>query len=250
MSALGYIKIVHTSDVHLGTDYTSLSPLRRRQRLIAEAFARVVDITVAERAHLFLIAGDLFDSNRPSDQAVSFVVEQLRRLPMPVVILPGNHDPYTPNSVYRRTEFTDLSQRVYIISQESGQVLSFPDMDLVVWGRPDTGKPRGYRPLEGIPPCDAYRWHVAVAHGHLLMPGMVTFSSYPIDVAELAGCGWDYVALGHWERFANVSQGDVCACYSGAPMSLIDGVSDSGYAAIVHLRDSEGVSIERRRVLP
>lgn len=246
-----HVKIVHTSDVHLDAYGSSSSPSgKQRRQLINQAFARVVDTAIAEQAHLFIIAGDLFDRPWPSDEAVAFAVEQLSRLSMPTVILPGNHDPYTSDSVYLRREFASIGPHIHIIQQAGGQLLTFPDLDLVVWGRPDTWQIPGYRPLEGIPPRDTYRWHVAVAHGHLLLPDRWGFTSYPIEVQELAGCGWDYVALGHWEQFADVSQGEVRACYSGSPMPLTAVVRDSGYVVLVDLVASAGVSIERRRVRP
>ena len=44
------------------------------------------------RVDLLLIAGDLFDHNRVSDETVEFARRELDRLRSAVVILPGNHD--------------------------------------------------------------------------------------------------------------------------------------------------------------
>ena len=52
-------------------------------------------------AELLAIAGDLFDHNRVPRVPASRLLAELAEPGMPVVVLPGNHDPLTPGSVYR-----------------------------------------------------------------------------------------------------------------------------------------------------
>ncbi|HEY5628525.1 MAG TPA: metallophosphoesterase, partial [Candidatus Limnocylindrales bacterium] len=58
------LRLLHTADVHLGARHTDLgdraAALRERQ---FAAFRASIDLALAERVDLFLIAGDLFDSN-------------------------------------------------------------------------------------------------------------------------------------------------------------------------------------------
>jgi DNA repair exonuclease SbcCD nuclease subunit len=53
-----------------------------------------------------------------------------------VVVLPGNHDPLTADSVYNRTAFADLP-RVRILGRgaPAGEQIAFAGLDLAVWGR-------------------------------------------------------------------------------------------------------------------
>ena len=57
-----------------------------------------------------------------------------------------------------------------------------------------------------------------MAHGHYHYPDDTEERSSPIRPHEIAEAGCDYVALGHWERFEDVSQNSVTAFYSGSPM--------------------------------
>ena len=64
--------------------------------------------------------------------------------------------------------------------------------------------------------------------------------AYPIDPAEIAGSGRDYVALGHWDVPSDASQGKVTAAYSGS-------ASRVGKIALVTLAAEDGarhVSVE------
>ena len=57
-----------------------------------------------------------------------------------------------------------------------------------------------------------------MAHGHFHYPDDTEERSSPIRPHEIAEAGCDYIALGHWERFEDVSQNGVTAFYSGSPM--------------------------------
>jgi class 3 adenylate cyclase len=210
-----------------------------RRRMIRHAFTRVVDAVVKEDVDLFLVVGDFFDSNRASDQAIEFAIEQLRRSTAPVVILPGNHDPYSANSVYRRVDFERECGNVRVVTSTKGARLTFADLDLALWGRADDGE-LPYAALEGLPPRGGERWFVGMAHADVLLPGRKPWASIHIRPEEIAAAETDYLALGHWEPFEDVSQNGVKAVYSGAPMPLTDGTNGAGYAAIAELGD-EGV---------
>ena len=89
------LTIIHTSDVHLESDTFGRGEAGQAyQRRIQGAFRGVVDLVCRKQADLFLIAGDLFDSNRVPESGVEFVNAELRRVPCPVVLIPGNHDCY------------------------------------------------------------------------------------------------------------------------------------------------------------
>lgn len=86
-------RLLHTSDIHLGCDYSG--------ELARQALRAVVDLGRACRADAMPLAGDILDHNRVPDSEVSFLIEQLACFDAPSVILPGNHDCYDAGSVYR-----------------------------------------------------------------------------------------------------------------------------------------------------
>ena len=80
------------------------------------------------------------------------------------------------------------------------------------------------------------RWLVAMAHGHFHYPDDTEERSSPIRPHEIAAAACDYIALGHWERFEDVSQNGVTAYYSGSPM----GASPARGQVAVNVIDLDG----------
>ena len=58
------LRLIHTADVHLGARHADLGEQAsaQRERQFA-AFKATIDLALAEKVDLFLVAGDLFDSN-------------------------------------------------------------------------------------------------------------------------------------------------------------------------------------------
>jgi DNA repair exonuclease SbcCD nuclease subunit len=228
--------------VHLESDtFGNTDEGRAYRRRIRAAFSRVVDIAAHERADLFLIAGDLFDSNRISEEAVRFALREIARVPCPVILIPGNHDCYDQRSVYKKTDFRTAGPHVHLLAEEDGSLLDFPDLGVVVWGRPVIDHDRHFRPLAGIPPRLGDRWHLALAHGYFSDEGEGSHRSSPISPGEISGSGWDYIALGHIHIFDDLSRGGVAACYAGTPAPLHLGSEDDGTVALVTLDPRTGV---------
>ena len=204
------IRIIHTSDTHLGDDWDPESAQR--------ALSAVVDGVHALNGDALLIAGDVFDNARISDAVLEFFVAEIDRAAVPTVILPGNHDLYDTASLYLRSPFANGPVNLHIITGTRGQTLSFPQLTLDVWGRAMDSHTPAFRPLAGIPAHRHGHWRVAMAHGHFHYPDDSEERSSPIHPREIAEANCDYVALGHWERFEDVSQNGVTAFYSGSPM--------------------------------
>ena len=208
--ALRKIRVVHTSDTHLG-DYWDPDAAHR-------ALSAVIDGVHELRAHALLISGDVFDNARISDAVLEFFVAQMARAAVPAIILPGNHDLYDHASLYLRGPFGDAPDNLHIIRGTQGEMLRFPELTLDVWGRAMDSHTPSFRPLAGIPAERNDHWLIAMAHGHFHFPDDTEERSSPIRPHEIAGAGSDYIALGHWERFEDVSQDGVTAFYSGSPM--------------------------------
>lgn len=221
MSLRRQIRIIHTSDTHLGDDWDPESAQR--------ALSAVVDGVRALRGDALLIAGDVFDNARISDAVLEFFVSEIARAAVPAVILPGNHDLYDSSSLYLRSPFANGPANLHIITGTRGETLSFPQLTLDVWGRAMDSHTPAFRPLAGIPAHRNGHWRVAMAHGHYHYPDDTEERSSPIRPHEIAEAACDYIALGHWERFEDVSQNGVTAFYSGSPMGA---VSSKDYIAV------------------
>ena len=75
------LRLLHTADVHLGARHADLgdAAAAQRERQFA-AFSASVDLALAEKVDLFLVAGDLFDSNTQPRRSVERVAAELARL--------------------------------------------------------------------------------------------------------------------------------------------------------------------------
>ena len=243
------IKIIHTSDVHLESDTFGKSEEGKAFRArIQRSFRKVVDRVIDERADLFLIAGDLFDSNRVPESGVEFVHQELARVPCPVVLIPGNHDCFDNRSIYKKVDFTAVGPHVYTLTREEGESIEFPHLDATVWGKGMVEHDYKFRPVAGVTPRLRDYWHIGMAHGYFVEDDSVQRSSLILP-EEVAQSGLDYLAVGHVHVFTDLSQGATKACYPGTPAPLHLGVNEGGSVVLAVLDPETGVSFSQQKIL-
>lgn len=237
------VRILHTSDVQLDAPFCFLGEKGQQHRQqLRDTFRRIVDMAIEKKFDLLLIAGDLFNDNRPHQTTIDFVTSQLGRLGIPACILPGNHDCYDDKSVYRRVRFPSN----VIVFTERPTICEFGNLALAVYGNAIQSQQAQVGPLRDLTRKGTMRWHVAMAHGNLVRPDIVD-PSRPIRPEEIASSGMDYVAMGDWHSFADYSQGRVKAFYSGAPEPTAMGQQGAGYVACVEIGE-DGVNVRKERV--
>lgn len=214
MTSYRDVVLVHSSDLHLGTD-SSFGPPGSADRL--SVLSEVLETATAVGADLLVLAGDTFDHNRQPSELLEQVARTMGEFPAPIVILPGNHDPLTSNSVYRRAELTDIPN-ICVLGLTVGEAAVFPRLGLKVCGKAHLD----YSDMSPLPKSldRSTRWQLAAAHGHYVEepeePGRL-LGSWLIRREELRATGADYVALGHWNRPARVGDRHIHAYYSGSP---------------------------------
>lgn len=86
------MKLLHTSDWHLGKRLEDFSRIAEQQAVMNE----ICEIADRENVDAVLVAGDLFDTFNPPTEAVDLFYKTLKRLSKngqrPVVAIAGNHD--------------------------------------------------------------------------------------------------------------------------------------------------------------
>jgi exonuclease SbcD len=255
------LRLLHTADVHLGARHTDLGEraavLRERQ---FAAFKATVDLAIAEEADLFLIAGDLFDSNTQPRRSVERVAAELARLAkasIRTVIIPGTHDVYDGSSIYRSYDLAAMAKTtpewVAVLTPQQSNVW-LPSLDAVVHGRVSDTKRAPRSPFEGFDARMDRRatWRIGMVHGALAIPGKTDADEVTFTEAEIADSGLDYLALGHWHSVLEGRAGNVTYAYSGAPEPVAVDQDGAGQVLIVTLDDKGGsrheVKIQPRRV--
>ncbi len=222
--------IVHSSDLHLGTD----DSFNDRDRLAV--LPKVLAAANEVQANVVLLAGDSFDNHRQPVDLLERAARMLREYGKPVVILPGNHDPLTPDSVYRRGGLGEISN-VRILGLNVDKAVLFPEYELEIWGHAHFDY-TDMSPLANPRPRTT-RWQLAAAHGHYVDevrdPNRL-IGSWLIHREELIATGADYIALGHWNQSTPVGGEQITAHYSGSP-------EYTGTVNVVHLRGDGTVDV-------
>ncbi len=201
------IVLAHSSDLHICFE-------GRRDESDVAVLQTVLATAARARADILLLAGDIFDHNRMPLDVLDRATRLLGDYGRPVVILPGNHDPITPDSVYRRGGIAEPGN-VHVFGVTDGDHAVFANLDLSIWGKPHQDYV-DMTPLEGAP-ARQYRWQVAMAHGHWHPGEDDPKRSWLIRDREIAALDADYLALGHWDRPTPAGDGTVPAYYSGSP---------------------------------
>ena len=230
------VRLIHTSDTHLG-DGTGHPRSETALRSVVEAVPRL-------GGDVLLLVGDVFDNDRIPDSVLEFFLNQIRRLPVPAVVLPGNHDLYDESSLYHREPFLRKPPNLHIFTQAGGESITLTCLTLDLWGRAMRAHTPQFSPLSGMPAARDGHWLVALAHGHFHFEYDKDQRSSPIYPQEIAQAPCDYLALGHWDRHEDVSQGRVKAAYSGCPLgpSRADPV---GSVTVVDPDPLRGVQVSR-----
>lgn len=228
------VRLLHTSDLHI-TD----------EGLGIEVLQAVVELTLTVSPDLLLLAGDLFDSQRVLDRTISAALEQLGRLTLPVVLISGNHDCLDESSIYHRINWSSMGDHAFFAADPAGQWFRFTNPEVAVWARGIRTHDLRHRPLETYVALRGAGWLVGVTHGHYLRAGERSYRSSQIRYEEILDLECDYLALGHWHEFRDVSAGATKAYYSGSPFQA---QPDESTVNLVTLHPVEGVSVERLKV--
>ena len=178
-------------------------------------------------------AGDLFDSVRPSNRAISFALDQFARLSeagIPVVVVAGNHS--TPKlretgSVFKILEHLDDIHPVYKGEYESVEI-----GDLMVHAVPHSDGETLQKEISKMYPSDRHK-NVGVLHAGIASIQdfrMGEFNELIVPVSALDE-DLDYIALGHYHCHVNVTRN---AAYSGSTerLSFCEAGDEKGFAIV------------------
>jgi DNA repair exonuclease SbcCD nuclease subunit len=209
----GEVTLVHSSDLHVDDG-----------RIAAQhggdgtgGLQAVLEYARNIQADVVLLAGDTFDNHMVTAATIERAGCVLAEAGVPVVLLPGNHDPVTADSVYTRGGYAGIPGLSILGLTDDGSI-EFDTLRLQIWGNAH----RDYHDMEPLknPRPRTTRWQVALGHGHYEPPETwhnPLRPSWLISNAMIDATGADYVALGHWDRPAQVGSGTVPAYYSGSP---------------------------------
>ncbi len=260
------MKILHTSDWHVGKTLKGRSRLAEHAQVLNE----LVGVATDQQVDLIVLSGDTFDTAAPSAEAEKLTWATLQRLSQiaPVVLLAGNHDgPVRFDAVAQLLELTNVHVASTIRRPDQGGVRTIDtaagparvalvpwlsqryvvsaqqlmDLDPEQYETTFASRTRGV--IDAL--CtgmDDSAVNLLVGHltvvgrGGITLGGGERVAQTVLDyhlAPDVFPIALDYVALGHIHR-AQTLTGPTTIRYCGSPMSL-----DFGEAG----RDPKGVDI-------
>lgn len=246
------VRFIHTADWQLGMTRHFLSPEAQARFTQAriDAIRTIGMVAREEGASFVVVAGDVFESNQLEPRTVRRTIEALRDVPVPVYLLPGNHDPLDASTIYRSATFVEHKPDHVIVLDDSSARQVAPGVEVVgaPWLSKRVVKDLVQAVTAELPPTDSAR--VLVAHGVPRDP-LAGENPAAIDLgfveASIAERRISYLALG--DRHSTTSLGSSGSIwYSGTPEPTAHDESDAGNVLLVELDDAGRAKVTPRPI--
>jgi exonuclease SbcD len=242
------MKLLHIADIHLDRVFhraESRPAAVRRRAELRDALSRALALGREGQVDAICIAGDVYEHEYVSEDTVSFLRDSLAAAAVPVLVTPGNHDPYLQGSAWQRT---DWPKNVHLFTRDAVEPYELDD-SVTIWGAAFTARNCDASALAGFRvPADG-RTHLLLIHAALTGEQWADEADYrPVTRTQLERTGVAYVMLGHFHD----GRGDRFLRYPGSPEPLDWGerTGDHGVGIVtVHAGavTAEPVAIATRR---
>lgn len=236
------VRFIHSSDWQLGMTrafFDSEAAARFAQARI-DAIATLGELATGHAAQFIVVAGDVFESNQLSRQTLMRTVNALESLPVPIFLLPGNHDPLNGASIFSTEEFAKAGEHIQVL-RDMVPIALRGNSGVELVGAPWRSKHPNSDLCADLaatldPAAGVIR--VAVAHGQVDALSADPSRAENIDLAgverAIAERKFHYLALGDRHSLTEVgSSGRVW--YSGAPVATAFDEVDPNKALLVDL---------------
>ncbi len=221
------MKIIHFSDTHLGYqafDIVNGEGINAREQDVYDAFERTIDRILACQPDAAIHSGDFFHRPSPSNRALTFALEQLRRLcdaGIPLYVIAGNHE--TPKTVYT-SPILRAFRSLPCVHPFFGEAWETAMLgDIAIHGLPHINDSRILqRELERMLPV-AGKFNILMLHtslGKRFLMEEYGEQIFPEAFLQKLS-GFEYLALGHWHNHQQIDL-HPNAWYSGSLERLSD----------------------------
>ena len=239
------MKIIHCADIHLDSAFTAANPSEAEKRRLSlrSAFSSLILYAKTQGTQLFIISGDLFDSDCVTKDTTIMLCREMGALQdCKFVIAPGNHDPFCMSSPYKLVKWPD---NVYIFDSNEISFFEFPELNARVYGYAFTENTYTGRPLDGFHVDESYGG-INILAAHCDFGKQKSFYA-PVTESELENSGFDCAALGHIHKASALQKfGKTVCCYCGCLEGRsFDETGPKG--AVVGQLSNDGVQLKHAR---
>ncbi|MCB0530540.1 MAG: DNA repair exonuclease, partial [Saprospiraceae bacterium] len=226
------MRILHVSDTHLGFqafDVVNEKGINAREQDMYAVFEHTVNRILEIKPDAVIHSGDFFHRPSPSNRALTFGLEQLRRIcdaGIPVFIIAGNHE--TPKTVYT-SPILRAFKSLPCVRPFFGETWESAELDgVVIHGLPHINDARILQEqLERLEPQPG-KFNILMLHtslGKRFLMEEYGEQIFPEAFQEKLN-GFQYLALGHWHNFQKIDL-HPNAWYCGSLERLSDTEIDS-----------------------
>ena len=235
------VRFLHTSDWQLGvTRYLfSEGAQERYNQARFDAIRALGRIAVESNCQFIAVCGDVFESNQVDRKTVARALEALKEVPVPIWILPGNHDPLNEASVFFSSGFVQgkpanvrvIADATPIQIEESVELVGAPWLSKRMAVNPFYEAIASLEPVTGVT-------RIILAHGVVDLftpkkddPVVITAESLEHVISEKKA---SFLALGDRHSRTKIGMGERI-WYSGTPEVTDFGEDGAGYVQVVEL---------------
>lgn len=235
------VRFLHTSDWQLGMTRHLFSEgaQERFNQARFDAIRSLGRIAAEANCQFVVVCGDAFESNQVDRKTVARALEALKEVPLPVWILPGNHDPLNEATVYSSKSFVQGRPANVNVISDAAPIQVDHNVELV--GAPWLSKRMPVNPFyeatKSLEPSVGVT-RIVLAHGIVDLftpkkddPAVLTADSLERVVEDGKV---SFVALGDRHSRTKIGAGDRI-WYSGTPEVTDFGEGETGYVQIVEL---------------
>lgn len=247
------MRFLHTADWQWGMPAHFLKSADGPARYAAarlDAVRRIGEVARREQCEFVVVCGDVFDANQLSATTILRSLDALAPFDVPVYLLPGNHDPYDPGSVYKSVELRRLPGHVHVLSR-SGIHAVCQGVELVAapWMTKRPHQDLVAAQLRELEPATGGLVRILVGHGAVDERSPDKDLPYLVRADELRAALADrrvhYVALG--DRHSRTDLGiEGRVWYSGTPEVTDYDEEEPGYVLVVDIDDRRCEVTEHR----
>ena len=238
------LRILHFSDLHLDMSIaadglpTDLAKFRRAD--IRATLGRILNKARELKVDIVTIAGNLYEHNHFTLDTADFLSSQFKRVaPIRVFIAPGEHDPYTEQSLYALTRWPE-NVTIFSSNQLSNFVVT---SDVQLWGAACPPMPK--YSLRKVKTLDKTKVNLLLLHAKIhTTPQIQGSTAFFVDPEELSRMGVNCALLGgeHATNVDNVS--GTVLLYPGSPEPLGQGTNGERHSVLLVTVDGVNVSHE------
>lgn len=234
------LRLLHTADWHLGRRFPAFpeEAQKKLSRARMDVVGKILDMARRTRVHAVLCAGDLFDDSAPTPdfwEGLAKAFHDHSTPDAPVFLVPGNHDPLIPDSVWSAAHpfRSRLPEWVHVVDRDDFVHELTPEA--VLYARPCRSKAGECDQAMSLParePGDA-RIRIGCVHGSTFdLDGYET--NFPIRRNAGGERGLDYLAIGDTHSFRDVTSNlPVPTVYPGTPEPMSFDEPGAGKVAVV-----------------